>query len=188
MEMKIGMRALSRSLPQQHHQGHRESKKVIVLAAYHADSKGKIGSFGGVHVGERAKVAAGVNLYLGGKSGAKRNEGDKARILRHYATAVGELARENFAVQAAIGRGGGIELSLHKRRHEGKRVNLSMRMRHGDADRGARVLKNQHVMDIRQRGKLAEAARPQVDYFSPVLDRHFRRRQVVIRMVKHDIA
>ncbi len=152
MEVKIGVQSFGRRLPHQHHQRHGKSIQVVVFLADNFEQHSQLRPLPIVKIAQALKMAPRVNLHLGREASKKWQQRDEAVIGCHHAPSVFYFALEDPAVQARalfarIG-GGGIQLRRDQRRNERKRVDLAVRMRHGNSDRQASVLENRNVLDV----------------------------------------
>ena len=88
----------------------------------------------------------------GSKARGEGHECAEVVILRDNASAVRALGIEQFAVEAFAMRlkifARARQFLFHQRRHKRERINLTMRMRHGDADRDPGVFEDEHTGDI----------------------------------------
>ena len=82
----------------------------------------------------------------------------------------------------------GFHFLLNRGPQERSRVDLAMRMRHGDSHRFAAILKHVHQRNLRVCGMFRRPARPYIDHLAPVLHAQLRWRQSVFGRIKHHVA
>jgi hypothetical protein len=97
-------------------------------------------------------MAARINLHLRGETPEKWQESHERVVGCHQPPSILNFAFENTAIQTCaaflgIGRCR-IQLRLNQRRDERERIDLPVRMRHGDPNRESGVLENANVLHI----------------------------------------
>ena len=130
-------------------------------------------------------MTARINLHLCGKTAEKWQERHERIVGCHQPPSILNFVFENAAIQTcSVFRGIGrcrIQLRLNQWRNERERVDLPMRMRHGDPNRDSGVLENAHILHIVLMEKLDSSPGPQLDYLFPLLHGQLRGELKMVR-------
>ena len=155
--------AVTRSLVNRHHVGHRHPPEVVVADRHIPDEPRQLPPLVVGEIDDRGDLTAGENQHLVGIPGEPRHARDEALVLGHR-PASGHFAGKHVLSEKPSGVGEvpatALDLAGSVGVDQAARIDLAMRMRVGRADERALVFEDQHMGDLGTGGECRRSLRP----------------------------